>query len=131
VTATRTGVTDPRQVIKSFALAYNARNLDGLLALYDPDAHVIAPWGERIEEPKQLRQMFARLLQFDGVMQAAQRLCVRHVDTALNEADWTLRRGVDPDGRLFQAAVRTYQVLRKGARGRWRVVIEHSATLAK
>jgi ketosteroid isomerase-like protein len=114
--------------MRAFSLAYNARDLEALMTLYEPGAKIVAAWGERIEEIGRLREMFLKLLQFDGVMRAVQHLCIAQADCALSEGEWILRRGIDSEGRLFRASIRTYQVLRRSPTAGWRIALEHSAS---
>ena len=114
-------VERPELINAAFADGYNARDVDALLALYEPTAAVVNRDGSLATGLDAVREHLAALVGLGGGMTSTNRYAVVHGDLALVAADWVIDL---EDGR---EAIRgsTSEVLRRQPDGGWRYVIDH------
>lgn len=117
-------VNMPHEMNETFARAFNTRNLDNLLSLYEPGARLRVDGTEKtltgaIEIGAELRG----LLQAPGTMVSRNNFCIEHGNIALLRADWAL---VDVDGNAVVSG-RSAEVVRKQPDGSWLYIIDHAA----
>lgn len=122
--ATAPGADSPEGVAQAFARAFNARDLDALLALY-PEGSVFVPApGQPLASRDAMRQALQGFLAI-GLPIA---LTVRHSyaagDTALLVVDWALR-GTGADGRPVDLAGTGTDVVRRDRAGRWHYAVDN------
>ncbi len=120
-------VHSPEQMNTAFAEAFNHRDSERLLRLYEPGARLRAT----AEGPDQvglaaveetLAGLLAGLLALPGRMTSRNRFCLVHDDLALLRADWIL---VSDDGETL-ASGSSVELVRRQADGFWRYVIDHA-----
>ena len=117
-----TSVRTPEDMSPTLAIAFNARDLDAMAALYDEDAVLIDETGAEHPGIDAIKEALKDMLKTGGVMTSAPRLAVIMGDIALSGADWRLepRDGGEPlEGRSLE-------VLRRQPDGSWRYVIDCS-----
>lgn len=114
---------EPVDVIERFSRLIGEGNVEAALALYEPNAAFVSPDGEVAAGPEALRsslESFAALRPaLDGDIESV----VVAADTALVVNRWNLR-GSDPDGNEVEMAGKSADVMRRGADGRWRILID-------
>jgi ketosteroid isomerase-like protein len=114
------GVHQPSDVNSAFANAFNARDREALLALYDRAGMVVNPDGSVAAGHDEIAAHVERLLQLDGTMTSTNEFAVANGDIALVGARFTLEFS---DGR-DTATGRTAEVLvRRGVE--WVYWIDH------
>lgn len=114
------GVPQPADVNRAFADAFNARDRDALLAMYDRDGLVINPDGSVAAGHDQIAAHVEQLLELGGTMTSTNEYAVANGDVALVGARFTIEFS---DGR-DTATGRTAEVLvRRGAE--WLYWIDH------
>jgi uncharacterized protein (TIGR02246 family) len=117
------GVARPSDVNAAFADAFNRRDLDDLLALYDPDGAVVEMDGTTSTGTREIRHHLERLLDLGGTMESLNLTAVEHGDIALVTAEWTITDAkVAPTMRG-----RSSEVLRRQADGTWAYLIDQPA----
>lgn len=117
-------VTEPAQMNEMFARAFNSRNMDKLLALYEPDAVLRVDGSKRsLVGLAAIAGELQHLLQAPGTMTSRNNFCVVYRDLALLRADWDL---VADDGSVV-ASGSSAEVVRRQADGTWRYIIDHAA----
>ncbi|MFB8274682.1 YybH family protein [Nocardia colli] len=107
---------------------FNARDLAALDVLYEPDAVVVPQPGH----PVTGADRSAALADFMGLgvpMKAALRQAVVANDIALLVIDWSLT-GTGPDGREIDLGGTATDIVRRGADGLWRYVIDNPSGIA-
>lgn len=120
-------VTDPARMNEAFAEAFNSRNVDNLLALYEPEAVLRVDGSERsLKGLAAIREELEQLLLAPGMMTSRNNFCVAHGDLALLRADWKL---ATDDGAVI-ASGSSAEVIRKQPDGKWLYVIDHAAGAA-
>lgn len=118
------GPASPTELAQEFARAFNARDLEALLALY-PEGSVFVPAPGR---PLVAREAVRQALQgFLGIGLPI-KLKVRHAyeagDTALLVVDWAIQ-GTGADGRVVSLSGTGTDIARRGADGRWRYLVDN------
>jgi ketosteroid isomerase-like protein len=103
----------------------NDRDLDGLVALYEPEATVVDADGHEATGPEAIRAAWAVVIAFDGTLSVTTRHAVIVGDLALLSNDWVLTMA---DGSTIEG--RTAEVARLGRDGTWRYVIDHPMAAA-
>jgi len=113
----------PAQLHRAFQEAFNRRDVESTVALYEPGAVMVGPRGpaqgtDAIRE--RYRNIFATLPTID-----LQTLGVNVTgNLAMLHGRWTLRRCA-PDGTVIQSEGRNTEVARQQADGRWLFVIDN------
>ncbi|WP_245309227.1 YybH family protein [Bradyrhizobium retamae] len=117
-------VTEPAQMNEAFAQAFNSRDIDNLLSLYEVDAVLRVDGSERsLIGLDAIASGLQRLLQAPGTMTSRNNFCVQHGDVALLRADWEMRT---QDGSIV-ASGSSVELVRRQSDGTWRYVIDHAA----
>lgn len=114
----------PEAVIEEFAERLNARDLDGALALYEPDAAFQAQPGQPpVQGAAAIREALAGFLALEPAMSGEIVKVVEAGDVALVMNRWALR-GTQPDGAPIELAGTSADVVRRQGDGSWRVVVD-------
>jgi uncharacterized protein (TIGR02246 family) len=117
--------TKPEDVIPSLVERFNSRNLDAMMELYSPEAVFVDMDGRVITD----RNEFAALFQRDMNLGVPLKANVRHVfvgdDTAQIILDWSID-GTDPNGKHVHVHGTASDIMRRGADGVWRYIIDNN-----
>lgn len=117
-------ITEPERMNEAFARAFNTREIDNLLGLYEPEAVLLTDdTGASCLGHPAIASELAKLLKAPGVMTSRNNFCVVHGDFALLRADWTLAA---EDGSVV-ASGSSAEVVRRQPDGRWLYMIDHAA----
>jgi uncharacterized protein (TIGR02246 family) len=99
--------------------AFNAGDVDALVALYEDDAVMATPDGEFVSGRDAIRQQWAGFVALGGTITLETRHAAEVGDIALLRNDWHfLGEGMDFSSR-------TAEVARRQDDGTWRYVIDH------
>ena len=118
-------VMEPQEINSAFEEAYNSREIERLVALYEPDAVMAPSPGKRAVGNSAIREVLLRLLAIGGRMQCRNLYCIRVDSIALLQAEWSLS-GTRPDGKSVELSSRTAEVVRRQEDGSWRYIIDHA-----
>ena len=117
--------TEPEGVIPSLVERFNSGKVEVMMALYAPEAVVIANDGRTITD----RAEFTAILEHDIKLGLPLKANVRHVfvgdDTAQIVVDWSID-GKGPDGRDVHLGGSASDIVRRGADGVWRYIIDNN-----
>jgi uncharacterized protein (TIGR02246 family) len=97
----------------------NNQDLDGLMALYSPDATMVLPDGSMVVGTEAIREQWAALLAMKGRMTLRSRHVIESGDLAILSNEWTFTVGDQSVGAT------TAEVARRQADGGWLYVIDH------
>jgi ketosteroid isomerase-like protein len=97
----------------------NNQDLDGLMALYAPDAAMVLPDGSTVTGTEAIREQWAGLLSMDGQMTLRSRYAIEVGDLAILSNAWTYTAG-----ELAMGAT-TAEVARRQPDGSWLYVVDH------
>jgi uncharacterized protein (TIGR02246 family) len=115
---------NPEDIHKLFAEASSTGDLNALIALYEPDATVIAETGERIEGVESIRQYLEQFLTMRPTMAMKGSRIHRKGDLALLSSHWTAR-ATAPDGSPVQMEFRGSELARQRPDGSWRLILDN------
>ena len=115
----------PVEVHTLFREAFNAGDLRGLMALYEPDAVLIPqPGAEPVRGARAIRAALRGFLALKGRVELQTKHVVEHGDIALLRAAWRLN-GTGPDGAPVEMTHGSAEIVRRQPDGSWRYVIDH------
>lgn len=118
-------VMEPQDMNAAFEEAYNSRDIDRLMALYEQDAVMAPSPGKRAVGHSEIREVLLRLLGFNARMTCKNLYCIRVDRIALLQAEWKLS-GTRPDGEPVEMSSRTAEVVRQQGDGSWSYIIDHA-----
>ncbi len=97
----------------------NSQDLDGLVALYAPDARMVLPDGSTVTGTDAIGEQWAGLLAMNGRMTLRSRYAIEAGDLAVLSNEWSFTAG-----DLSMGAT-TAEVARRQADGGWLYVVDH------
>jgi uncharacterized protein (TIGR02246 family) len=106
---------------QAFTTHLNAGDLDGVVALYEPDARFVARSGD-ILVGRDLRQALAELIRTKTVMRSRVVKVVTIDDIALLYTDFD-GTTVDAAGKTVEARYNAIEVLRRQTDGTWKLIV--------
>src|SRR5262245_8468382 len=84
-------VSVPELINETFACAFNSRDINNLLALYERDAILRTTSASDYCGMEEIRKELQNLLQVPGVMQSINNFCIVSGDIALLRADYSIQ----------------------------------------
>lgn len=109
---------DPVVLDLEFERRLNARDLDGLMQLYEPEAALMPMPGSVVVGAAAVRGALAGFIAANPAIRTRGRLVARTGDLALLANDWTLE--IDgPDGKRATMTGSAIEVARRQPDGRW------------
>ena len=111
-------------IYADFAKYFNARDLEGLLGLYEEDAVFVRGPEDYVSGHESIGEALQASFDTGGKISFKVRHAVQHGDIALLSNEYTLE-GVDAAGESFVMTGKTSEVLRQQADGRWLYIIDH------
>ena len=112
-------VRRPAEAGKAFEKLFAAGDLEGLMELYEPDAVFTNARGAHAGS-EAIRKVLQGYLSTGASIRMNESVAFEAGELALVHWSWTM---VFPDGRTAEGA--TAEVLRKGADGTWRFVLDN------
>jgi uncharacterized protein (TIGR02246 family) len=116
--------TRPQDLHPALSAAYNAGDLEGMLALYDPEAVFVVKPGRVTDGPAELRTALQRLIELRGRLTIDPSAFVSSGDVLLVLGRYTLSGARRRDGAPVELAARFADVLRRQPDGRWLIAID-------
>jgi uncharacterized protein (TIGR02246 family) len=113
----------PEALMRSFSDRVDAGDLDGLVSLYEPDAVFEPEPGTVVHGVDEIRAALAVLLALRPTMTTEIAQVLVSGDIALVVNEWSMT-GTGPDGSTVHQGGRSADVVRRGADGAWRVVVD-------
>ena len=117
--------TEPEGVIPSLLKRFNSGKIEAMMALYAPEAVFITNDGRTLTNRAEIAARFQRDMSLGVPLKAH----VRHVfvgdDTAQIVVDWSID-GKGPDGEEIHLGGSASDIVRRGADGRWRYIIDNN-----
>jgi uncharacterized protein (TIGR02246 family) len=117
--------TEPEGVIPSLVERFTSGNVNAMMELYAPEAVFVAKDGRTITEREEIAAQFKR----DMGLGLPLKTNVRHVfvggDTAQIVVDWSID-GTCPNGEVVHLGGSASDIVRRGADGRWRYIIDNN-----
>jgi uncharacterized protein (TIGR02246 family) len=118
--------TEPEQIHDLFEQAFNAGDIESLVALYEPDAALIPQPGTVAEGTAAIRDSLQWFLDRGGQITLDTKLVLRAGDLAFLANRWSLTGGTMPDGTPAELGATTAEVARRQPDGTWLYVIDNA-----
>jgi uncharacterized protein (TIGR02246 family) len=118
--------TEPEQIHRLFEQAFNAGDLEGLMALYEPEATLVPQPGAVAEGSPAIRESLRWFLDRKGRITLDTKLVLRVGNLAYLSNRWSLTGGTMPDGSPAELGATTAEVVRQQPDGTWRLVIDNA-----
>jgi uncharacterized protein (TIGR02246 family) len=117
------GASEPADVDRLFMEAWNCNDLDGMVALFEPEGILIPQAGERVTGRDAIRQVFAGFVAAFPKIDLTTRGVVEQGGLALVYSDFVLR-GTGEGGEPTTLEGHPTVVLRRQTCGTWLFVID-------
>lgn len=114
----------PQEVQSQWAKAFNAGDLEGLMALYAPDACFVPQPGQPVQGHNSIREALQNFLSLGAKIDIDADYVLESKDTALLRGRWQLT-GTAPDGQALDMRGRSSEVVRRQPDGGWVYIIDH------
>jgi len=118
--------TEPEHIHGLFEQAFNACDIDALVALYEPDAALVPQPGTIAEGPAAIRESLRWFLDRGGQISLETKLVLRVGDLAYLANRWSLTGGTMPDGSPAELGATTAEVARRQPNRSWLYVIDNA-----
>lgn len=115
--------TRPEELHPALSAAYNAGDLEGMLALYDQDAVFVIKPDRVTDGPAELRAALQRLIELRAQLTINPQTFVRAGDVLLVHGEYT-HSGQRRNGTPFEIESRFVDVLRRQPDGRWLIAVD-------
>jgi len=117
--------TNPEGVVASLVERFESGEASAMLALYEPDAVFIANDGRTITDHAEIAARLERDLKLGLPLKAKARHVFVADDIAQIVLDWSIE-GTGPDGETVRLGGSASDVVRRGADGFWRYLIDNN-----
>ena len=116
--------TTPQELLEAFFRTFNAGDLDATLALYEPNAMLVAEPGKTVQGMAALREALGAFLAMKPKLTPDKSEMLMTGDLALSLVKWTMN-GTGPDGKPLTMTGTSSDVARRQPDGTWRLVIDN------
>lgn len=117
--------TRPEDVIPSLVERFNSGDINNQMALYEPGAVFVADDGRLVTD----REEISAIIGHDIALGLSLKTNVRHIfateDVAQIILDWFIE-GTGPDGQQVRLGGNACDIVRRGADGFWRYIIDNN-----
>ncbi len=114
---------NPEDIDRLFAAALNARDLNALAALYEPQASLTPSPGKTVTGTAAIRAALEMFVAMKPTMTITPRVVSRTGDLALVTAAWQLEM-TGPDGKPAQMTGQSIEIARQQGDGNWLFAID-------
>jgi uncharacterized protein (TIGR02246 family) len=117
-------MSTPIDTVNKLTNALNRGDLEAAVALYEPNAVLVAQPGQVARGSAELRTALAGFIGLKPALRSLAQNVVEVGDIALYAGRWTLQ-GTDPSGKAITMGGESSDVLRKQKDGRWLVAVDN------
>lgn len=117
-------MTGPATAVSELTRAINQGDVEAALALYEPNAILMAQPNQAARGTTQLREALTRFVALKPRLRAEAEYVIEAGDIALYVSRWTLE-GTDPSGTGVSMGGESTDVLRRQADGRWLIALDN------
>jgi uncharacterized protein (TIGR02246 family) len=114
----------PIDTVNELSDAINRGDLEAALALYEPNAVLVAQPGQLARGSMELRAALGRFIGLKPELRSETQNVIEVDDMALYTGRWTLR-GTDPSGQATTMGGVSSDVLRRQRDGRWLIAVDN------
>ena len=117
--------TEPEDVVASLLERFNSGKVSAMLAHFEPGAVFVARDGRAITDPTEIAAELERDMSLGLPLKAEARHVFVAGDIAQIVLDWSID-GTGPDGKHVHLGGSASDILRRGAGGLWRYLIDNA-----
>jgi ketosteroid isomerase-like protein len=117
--------TKPEGMVATLRERFNSGKVSAMMGMYAPDAVFIAKDGRTITDHTEIAAELERDLKLGLLLEAKARHVFVAGDIAQIVLDWSID-GTGPDGKHVHLGGSASDILRRGADGFWRYIIDNS-----
>jgi ketosteroid isomerase-like protein len=117
--------TEPEGVVASLLERFNSGKVSAMLAHFEPGGVLIARDGRTLTDPTEMAAELERDMSLGLPLKAVARHVFVAGDTAQIVVDWSID-GTGPDGEPVHIGGSASDVVRRGADGLWRYLIDNA-----
>ena len=117
--------TKPEDMVAALVERFNSGKVSELMPLYEPEVVLVKPDGRTVTGLAEMAADLESLVGFGLPLKASTRHVFTSDDTALIILDWAID-GAGPDGKHVHFHGSASDVLRRGADGVWRYLIDNN-----
>jgi ketosteroid isomerase-like protein len=117
--------TEPEGVVASLLERFNSGKVSAMLAHFEPGGVFVARDGRTVTDPTEIAAELERDMSLGLPLKAEARHVFVAGDVAQIVLDWSID-GTGPDGEPVHIAGSASDVVRRGADGRWRYLIDNA-----
>jgi uncharacterized protein (TIGR02246 family) len=117
-------MSTPIDTVNELSDAINRGDLEAALALYEPNAVLVAQPGQLARGSTELRAALGRFIGLKSELRSETQSVIEVDDMALYTGRWTLR-GTDPSGQTTTMGGVSSDVLRRQRDGRWLIAVDN------
>jgi len=114
---------NPEDLDRLFAGALNTGNIEELMAIYEPQASLMASPGKIVAGSDAIREALRGFLEGKPTMSLSPHVVAKTADLALTTSKWELTM-TGPDGKPTKMTGQSIEVARRGSDGNWRFAID-------
>ncbi len=114
----------PKEMMDTFFERFNAADVEGVLALYEPDAVFVDEPGKVVRGTDALRESLTGFLSLKPSLTLVKHETLIAGDIGTNYAQWTLT-GTGPDGEPVSMEGLAIDVIRRQPDGTWKFAIDN------
>ena len=115
----------PEELHSLFVDAFNAADLEGLLALYESDAAMVPKPHQLVRGRQNITHALQQLLSLKASFTLTSAYVIRNGGIALLRGTWRLQ-GTGPNGQPVHTQGCDVEVAREQADGSWKFVVDHA-----
>ena len=117
-------MSPPIDTVNELSDAINRGDLEAALALYEPNAVLVAQPGQLARGSTELRAALGRFIGLKPELRSETQSVIEVDDMALYTGRWTLR-GTDPSGQTTTMGGVSSDILRRQRDGRWLIAVDN------
>ncbi|WP_200210714.1 YybH family protein [Micromonospora coerulea] len=117
--------TEPEGVVASLVERFNSGKVSAMMAQFEPGVVLVAKDGRPLTDPTEIAAELERDLRLGLPLKAKARHVFVAGDIAQIVLDWSID-GTGPDGEHVHVEGSASDVVRRGADGRWRYLIDNA-----
>ncbi|MBC9795713.1 YybH family protein [Sinomicrobium weinanense] len=105
----------------NLAAAFNTKNLDTVLKMYDTNGIIFPEPNKKIADKEGWKEAIQNIMDIPGTMEIKTVYCLQFDDIALGRSEWCITN----EGKI-KVAAKGIEVMKRQEDGTWKIVIDHA-----
>jgi len=111
----------PQEVHTVLAAAFNTKNLDVIMNVYDANGIIFPEPGKEVSGQSQFIEAVKSICAVPGVMEIKTVYCLQSGDVAVGRSEWSIT-----DNGKTQVAAKGIELMKQQPDGSWKIIIDHA-----